>query len=788
MRRMLCPYITSHVSYRLGIFCVPFSHPNTLTGQPKHHPPSNLYWLFGLLPLGLAGYLATLSGRVAAGNYPILHWEWIPALDVAFRLRLDGLGLVMALLILGIGGFILIYASGYMAGDPAIVRFYTILTLFMVAMLGVVIADNIILLFVFWELTSISSYLLIGFKHESEKSQKSALQALVVTGSGGLVLLAGLILLATVGGSWQISELLGQGQVVRESGLYSAVLLLILIGAFTKSAQFPFHFWLPNAMAAPTPVSAYLHSATMVKAGVYLLARFHPVLGGTEAWLVALTVIGGVTGLLGAWLAWPQTDLKRIMAYTTISALGVLVFLLGLGGVSEYAIKAAVVFLITHSLYKGALFMIAGAIDHETGTREVTQLAGLARAMPITLVALLLAFLSMAGLPPLVGFVAKEIVYEATLESGRWAGGTSLVALLTNVLVTAAGGIILIGPFFKGQAPAHVHEGSWHLWLGPLVLGTAATLAGLFVGSALFAGHLVTPAVHAIAGEAVKVKLYLVPTSFALWHHGAPSAFALSLLTWGLGAAVYAGHGRLRPWATRLDQTISRFGPEKGYFRGFDGLLEGAAWLTRHIQNGHLRRYLLYVCLTLIALIGSHLFPFKVILHPLAEITVSQWLVGVLIVGGVLMVVITKSRLAAVAALGVVGYGISLLYAILQAPDLALTQLSIETLSVILFVLVLYRLPRFSTFSNPAHKARDAALAIGVGVVMAGLVLLVTAVPAGRPLTDYYAANSYLLAKGRNVDNVILVDFRGLDTLVEITVLTVSALGVYALIQAKRRP
>jgi multicomponent Na+:H+ antiporter subunit A len=539
-------------------------------------------------------------------------------------------------------------------------------------------------------------------------------------------------------------------------------------------------------MAAPTPVSAYLHSATMVKAGVYLLARLHPVLGGTEAWFYALTLVGGFTGLLGAWLAWQQTDLKRIMAYTTISALGVLVFLLGLGGVSDYALKAAVVFLITHSLYKGALFMIAGTIDHETGTREVTQLGGLARVMPYTFIALLLATLSMAGVPPLIGFVGKELIYEATLESQRWLAGTSIVALLTNILVTTAAAIILIGPFLKGKAPANVHEGAWQLWFGPNVLGLLAVLAGLFVGSALFADQLVQPAVQAIAGEVVKVKLYLIPTSFALWHHGAPSAFALSLLTWLVGAVGYVVYGMLRPWATRLDASISRFGPENGYFKGFDGLLEGAAMLTRTIQNGHLRRYLLYVCLTVIVLLGTAIFFAEASLLPLAETTISEWLVGALIVGGVLMVVLTDSRMAAVAAMGVVGYGIAMLYAIFNAPDLALTQLSIETLTVILFVLVLYRLPHFSMFSNRTHKMRDAALAIGVGVVMAGLVLLVTSVPGGRPLTEYYAANSYVLAKGRNVVNVILVDFRGLDTLVEITVLTVSALGVYALIHAKR--
>ena len=758
-----------------------------MSGKTHHPPKSNLYWLFGLLPLALAGYFATFSGRIAAGDYPAFNGQWIPALDVSLNLRLDGLGLVMALLILGIGGLILIYASGYMAGDEYIGRFYVILGLFMAAMLGVVLADNLILLFVFWELTSITSYLLIGFKHESVKSQTSALQALVVTGTGGLVLLAGLILLGIIGGSWQISTLLAQGDMFRESGLYTAALTLVLIGAFTKSAQFPFHFWLPNAMAAPTPVSAYLHSATMVKAGVYLLARFHPILGGTETWFYSLTLVGGFTGLLGAWLAWQQVDLKRIMAYTTVSALGALVFLLGLGTVSEVALKAAVLFLITHSLYKGALFMIAGAIDHGTGTRDVTQLAGLARAMPYTLAALLLATISMAGFPPLVGFIAKELIYETTLESQRWVAGLSLTAFLTNVLMVTSAGIILIGPFFKGTAPKDVHEGVWSLWLGPIVLGVLALLAGLFVGSSFFAGQIIQPAAQAIAGEAYAVKLYLIPPSLALWHDGLPSPFALSLLTWLLGVGGYLLHEKLRPSAIHTNTAVSRFGPEVWYFKGLNGLLSIAAWLTGLIQNGHLRVYLTYVFVTLIGLAGFFLLPTIPTEFSLAGISIDEGLLVGMIILAVVMVILAKSRLAAVAAMGVVGYGIALLYVLFNAPDLAMTQFAIETLTVILFVLVLYRLPRFVTLSRPWARTRDAFVAGSVGILMFLFALTVTAVPTGTPLTDYFADTSYTIAKGRNVVNVILVDFRGLDTMVEITVLAVAAIGVYTLIQAKRK-
>ncbi|MCA9979435.1 MAG: hypothetical protein KDD89_01325, partial [Anaerolineales bacterium] len=325
---------------------------STLSGS-EHHGSSR-HWLLALIPLSLFISFTTLISRVAHGDIPLWHWDWVPALNISLSFHIDGLALLMALIISGVGTLIFIYASGYMAGDPQITRFYFILTFFMLAMLGVVLADNIILLFVFWELTSISSYLLIGFRHESAVSQRSALQALLVTGSGGMCLMAGLVLLGFAADSWQLSEIIHLGETIQSSTLYLPALVLILLGAFTKSAQFPFHFWLPNAMAAPTPVSAFLHSATMVKAGVYLLARMNPALGGTEVWFYALTIFGGITGLVGAWLSWQQVDLKRIMAYSTISALGVLVFLIGLG--NHYAYEAAMVFLLVHSLYKGALF------------------------------------------------------------------------------------------------------------------------------------------------------------------------------------------------------------------------------------------------------------------------------------------------------------------------------------------------------------------------------------------------------------------------------------------------
>ncbi len=751
----------------------------------QYHAKSNVYWLLGLIPLGLALNFARFIPRIAAGRPLAVQFDWIPDLNVSLSFMIDGLGLLMSLLVLGIGGLILIYASGYMAGNPQIARFYTILILFMAAMFGVVISDNLLVLFVFWELTSLTSFLLIGFNHENRNSQNSALQALLVTGIGGLCLLAGLILLGSAGGSYELTTLLERGDVVRAHPAYLPILVLVFLGCFTKSAQFPFHFWLPNAMAAPTPVSAYLHSATMVKAGVYLLARLFPILGGTEPWTWTLVLVGGVTGLLGGWLAWQQNDLKRIMAYTTISALGILVFLLGVGG--KIGVKAMVLFLLIHSLYKGALFMTAGNIDHETGTRDVTRLGGLWRTMPFTGLGVGLAALSMAGLPPLLGFVGKEVIYEATLESTLGAVVLTGTAVLMNLFNVAAAGIVLFLPFFRprpaGVVGDPIHQATWKMWGGPLVLGGLGVLAFAFVGGDFFGGQLIGPAASAVYGSAVEVKLHAFPTAWSI-------VPILSIITIAGGLAFYALHGRLKQEAVALDRQIARWGPERLYQGGLDGLLWAADRSSSWLQNGYLRRYILYVVLALVLFIGAPLvIGFDTLVFAVNSTPrLYEVIISLVILAASTMILFVRSRLAAVAALGVVGYGIAILFLYFNAPDLAMTQFSIETLTVILFVLVLYRLPGFVTFTSGRLRVRDAFIAGTAGLLMTVLVLLVTSVDFSRHVTDYFAQNSYKLAKGQNVVNVILVDFRGLDTMVEISVLAVAAVGVYALIRQAGQP
>ena len=401
-------------------------------------------WASILIPMALFCVFAAQAPQVAEGGPILWSATWIPSLDIRLSVLIDGLSLTFALLITGIGALVALFSVRYLGGRPDYERFVLFLMLFMLGMLGLVLADNIITLFVFWEVTTITSYLLIGFDSDSARARRNALQALLVTGAGALAMLAGLVLLGNAAGSWELSVILERGEAVRAHPHYTAILILVLIGAFTKSAQFPFHFWLPNAMAAPTPVSAFLHSATMVKGGVYLLARLNPALSGTEAWFWSLVIAGGVTAVFASVLAVRQTDIKQILAYTTLMALGTLVLFIG-AGTSE-AIKGAMVFLVVHSLYKAALFLVIGIVDHEAGTREVGQLRGLARKMPVTALAAWISALSMAGLPPLFGFIGKEFLYKAGLGMGVaqvWITG----AAFANALMVAAAGIVALRPF-----------------------------------------------------------------------------------------------------------------------------------------------------------------------------------------------------------------------------------------------------------------------------------------------------------------------------------------------------
>ena len=750
--------------------------------EASEKPAPTFAWLSALPPAALALAFASFLPEIADGGSIRVSYDWVPSLGVSLSFLIDGLSLTFALLISGIGAFIALYSSAYLAGHAHLGRFYIYLLLFMVAMLGLVLADNLITLFVFWELTTLTSYLLIGFDHVSAKARRAALQALLLTGAGGLAVLAGFILLGAAAGSFELSAIAAMGDAIRAHDLYLPILILVLLGAFTKSAQVPFHFWLPNAMAAPTPISAYLHSATMVKAGVYLLARMHPVLGGTEAWIWTLTIFGAVTAVLASVLALRQTDLKLALAYTTVMALGTLTMFLG--AEATVAVAAAVTFLIVHSFYKAALFMVVGIIDHETGTREVTRLRGLALAMPVTAAAAAAAALSMAGFPPFLGFIGKELKYEGALAIASEPLFVASAAVLANALMVAMAGVVALRPFFgtRLDTPKRPREAPPSMWIGPLVLAGLGLTFGL--APSLIAGSLVQPAVTAILGRPETVKL-------ALWH-GINVPLILSLLTFIGGVAVFAYSARLRALLARLENYLPTTGD-----RAWDRVLQGLKWLaaaqTRLLQNGLLRRYLLVVFSTLALVLGATLLLTKAVHLPerWPGLAIKEWAIVALIASAALVTTVTGSRLTAICALGVVGVGVALLFVMFGAPDVAITQLLVETLMVVLVALVMLRLPRLE--QGPMARVRhwDALIAAAAGGVVAMTLLAVVEGPLDRSVTAYFEDASVPQAFGHNIVNVILVDFRALDTFGEIAVVAIAALAAYALIRGtptKRAP
>ena len=731
-------------------------------------------WWLASLPIILTIYFLTILPGLSDGQIQVFSYPWSTELGLTFSFRADGLSLAFALLVSGIGALVAIYAGGYFGTKAPLGRFYLWLFFFMASMLGVVFADNLILLFIFWELTSLSSFMLIGFEHERQEARTAAIQALLVTGSGGLVMLAGFVLLGQIGGSWELSTLLLSSESVRAHPLYLPLLILILIGAFTKSAQFPFHFWLPNAMQAPTPVSTYLHAATMVKAGIYLLARLSPLLGGTSFWFWAAGGFGAITMILGALLALSQTDLKRLLAYSTISALGSLVLAIGIG--SETALKAMVLFLLAHGFYKGTLFLVAGAVDHETGTRDVRELGDLWRKMPFTAVGASLAALSMAGVPFFFGFLAKEYLYEAAYKVGAFWISLAVIGAFLNVFIAFRVGI---APFWlpaQGQtkSPQKVHEAPWSMRLGPLILGGLSLLFGVL--PQILSRNLASTALSAAAGKPVQVKL-------AAWH-GVNDIFLLSLLTLGLGVGLFA----LRKDVQRLAEALSLPWSLDGvYKRSLDVLFAVAAFQTRILQHGYLRYYLITIIVAVVAITSGGLWRWGGGTLPNLSWDLRFYEFGIALIivlaGG--MATLSHSRLGAVAALGVAGYGVASIYLLFGAPDLAMTQFLIESLTVVLFVLAFYHLPQFTQLTPRRERLRDVLIALITGGLMTTFVFVASGIQIHPSISQFFVETSLPLAHGRNIVNVILVDFRGLDTLGEITVLAIAGIGVFALLKLR---
>lgn len=733
---------------------------------------------FALLPL--AALVCVLWLAVQVSLPAVWSWNWVPALGVSLDFRVDGLSLLMLLMITGVGTAVFVYAGGYLHGHPQQRRLFVLLTLFMIAMIGCVTADNLIVLFLFWEMTSLISFLLVGFNHEEAGSRKSAQQALLVTGTGGLALLAGFIVLGHTMGTLSVSTIVAQLPALEPTPALTTALVLILVGAFTKSAQFPFHFWLPNAMSAPTPVSAYLHSATMVKLGVYLLARLDPGFGEWALWEWALKGAGSVTAAWGMVLALRERDLKRILAWSTVATLGTLVMLVGLRG--EGATVAVGALLLAHALYKAPLFFVAGNIDHGTGTRVIDRLGNLRHAMPWTAAAALIAGASMAGMPMSFGYIAKDIILSAKGADDVFAFARAANTVFGAIAVAVAA-VAAIRVFWRhpgNNETPEAHEGGPALVAPPLVLALVGTVLGVFP---FFVQDLIAEASVAMTPgtEAVVVGLAL---------ELGPAMVSVAV-TLAVGLAVYLFWDPLHRLFERLAAVVGPVGMATQYERALKGIPRLAAASTRWVQHGHLPGYGVLL-LAFVSLVTALL-----LLQAWDTYTWPDWApvsagyVGacVLIAAGAVLSLFQSDRLVLLLCAGMVGFGSAVFFLYVGAPDVAFTQFVVESVFVVVVASVLLKLRlqgRGQGLPGEAWRPAAAAVSVLLGGVVALVLLVASAVPFDSSLSDFFAQQSVPAANGRNVVNVILVDFRALDTLGEIAVVMLSLLAAFPLLAAVR--
>ncbi|MBR0638272.1 Na+/H+ antiporter subunit A [Bacillus safensis] len=765
-------------------------------------------WFVLILPILLFTYFIQMLHITSNGRKLFSQAEWIPSLGMNFTVYVDGLSLLFALLITGIGALVVLYSIFYLSKEKEqLGSFYTYLLMFMTAMLGVVLSDNMVVLYLFWELTSISSFLLIGYWYKRERSRYGATKSLLITVFGGLAMLGGFILIYLITDSFSIREAVNQLQLIMASPYFIPAMILILLGAFTKSAQFPFYIWLPDAMEAPTPVSSYLHSATMVKAGIYLVARFSPIFAISEVWFWTISIVGLVTLFWGSFHAVRQNDLKAILAYSTVSQLGMIMLMLGVGAAAIHennpaffgaAILAAIFHLINHATFKGSLFMAAGIIDHETGTRDIRKLGGLMMIMPITFTITLIGTFSMAGLPPFNGFLSKELFFTSMIrisdisftDVSTWGAIFPALAWLASVF-TFIYSMMLLFKTFRGrlnidQLEKKPHEAPIGMLIPPIIL--AALVVTFFFFPNILAYSVIEPAIAAIIPEAIETGSRF-SVKIEAWHGFQPELY----MTIGVVVLGTIGYLTLSKWRPMYNIFKEKWSFNALYDRSLIGLEKGSYRLTNSYMTGFLRDYLVYVFGFMIIVIGGVMFyqqAFSFQTDQAASIGTYEVILSLVMVAATIATVFASSRLTAIIALGVMGYTLSLFFVIFRAPDLALTQLIIETISVALFLLCFYHLPKLSLKQKTRRfKMTNFIISLGVGVVVTCLAFASTSQQSLDTISTYFIENSYKLAGGDNIVNVILVDFRGFDTLFEITVLAIAALGIYGLLktQAKRK-
>jgi multicomponent Na+:H+ antiporter subunit A len=762
-------------------------------------------WFVLAVPAALFIYFMNQWGMVRDGSPVYASVPWIPSLGINFSVYLDGLSLLFALLITGIGALVVLYSIYYLGkGKEDLGSFYLYLLLFMGAMLGVTIVDNLIVLYMFWEFTSLSSFLLIAFWYHRERSMYGAMKSMLITVLGGLAMLGGFILLYLMTDTFSIREIIDQAGSFIDHSFFLPSMLLILVGAFTKSAQFPFHIWLPDAMEAPTPVSAYLHSATMVKAGIYLVARMSPIFAGQAEWFWIVSTFGMITLFWGSFTAIRQTDLKALLAYSTISQLGLIMCLLGIGSAAaaypDYAtsilftnaIAAAIFHLVNHATFKGALFMMAGIVDHETGVRDIRKLGGLMAFMPITFSIALIGAFSMAGLPPFNGFLSKEMFFTGVLQLVRadvfhadaWGTVFPVLAWVASVF-TFIYSMILVFRTFTGKAKLDQlekkpHEAPIGMLISPLILVSLVIVFGLFPNIAAYG--LVEPAVASI--QPLEGDTYHAHIRF--WHGWTPELF-MTIGVVALGVVLFLSMSKWLPTLKRLFR--GRYSLNRAYDRMLVMLEGGSRRINSLHMTGSVRDYLIYIFSFFILLLGTALFTtgsIRADFSKLSEVAVHEVLLAIVMVVAAVVMLFTSSRLTAIISVGVVGYLVSLFFVLFRAPDLALTQLIIETVSVALFLLCFYHLPQLRKEMNRIRfRAINAVVSIAVGAIVTLIALSAQGVPWFDPISDYFKEASYKEAGGKNMVNVILVDFRGFDTMLEILVLGIASLGVYAMIKLR---
>ena len=740
-----------------------------------------------LVPLFIFLYFIQFVG----GDFsPVLEtYQWIPSLHINFDFYLDGLSLLFVLLISGIGTLVVLYSIYYLNHKERLHEFYVYLLMFMSAMLGIVLSDNVFVLYTFWELTSFSSFLLIGYWHFKERSRYGALKSMLITVLGGLSLLGAFVILYVITGTASIQGMIDQADVILHSSYLPVILVLVLLGAFTKSAQFPFHIWLPDAMEAPTPVSAYLHSATMVKAGLYLVARFFPVFTTNEWFFIIVTTFGIITLCWGSYMAVRQTDLKAILAFSTISQLGMIMAMLGFG--TDIAIFAAVFHILNHATFKGSLFMIAGIIDVQTGTRDIRKLGKLFTLLPITGTLAFFGTFSMAGfpLPFLNGFYSKELFFKSTLTLQDQSSGIASILVSVVPYLAVIGSIftfvysmyLFFGLFGRNKnkqisLPKSVKEAPIGMLISPAILVIGVIIIGLMPNlfNKPFLQHAAT-SIHPMAAV----------DQISFWH-GFSTDFIMSLIVVFVGTFLFL---TMTAWQNIYTILPGQWSFNRLYDYSLQSIHTTSSKWTNFYMNGSVRTYMSLILGATFIVSFSVMYltdGFTIDFSDLASITTLEIVVVLAITVAAIGTIFANNNIAAILILGITGYGVTILFVLYRAPDLALTQLVIETISISLFLLCFYHFPKLKQRKESAKtKSVNLLISAGFGLLMTVIGISAYSSNAFNKISDYFIETSLPIGGGKNIVNVILVDMRGIDTLFEITVLGIAGLTVFGLIKLR---